>query len=338
MVVGVWRDVVERLTPVPLAQRQGFLTLPPGRAAHAAAHDLVAAFHQIELRQSPPPVVRDVIRIAAWNLERCLYPEETARVLARHGADISLLTEMDVGVRRTGQVHTIGRIAAQLGHGYCYGCEFLELLPMDPPPGFPHGGSDNTEGYHGNGIVTSLPMQEPIVIRLDEMADWYTPPDRQRRIGNRMAIAATCSAGGTRFVVCSVHLENRTDGAGRARQMQTLLDALDAYAGSLPVVIGGDLNTHVGPGGHHDASEPLFALATSRGYDWAACNLAQPTTRTSIWSRSEGTRQLDWFCVRGLEVRDPAVVPALGDDASVLSDHELIMLTVVGQFEQRGKL
>ncbi len=111
--------------------------------------------------------------------------------------------------------------------------------------------------------------------------------------------------------------------------MQTLLDALDAYAGAaLPVVIGGDLNTHVGPGGYGDASEPLFALAASRGYDWVACNLAQPTTRTSTWSTSEGTRQLDWFCTRGLSVRDPAVVPALGEDGSVLSDHELILLTL----------
>jgi hypothetical protein len=29
-----------------------------------------------------------------------------------------------------------------------------------------------------------------------------------------------------------------------------------------------------------------------------------------------------------VRVRDPAIVPALGDDASVLSDHELILLTV----------
>jgi endonuclease/exonuclease/phosphatase family metal-dependent hydrolase len=110
--------------------------------------------------------------------------------------------------------------------------------------------------------------------------------------------------------------------------MRTLLDALDAYAGSAPVVIGGDLNTQVVPGGHKDASEPLFALAASRGYDWAACNLALPTTSASTWSNHEGTRQLDWFCTRGVKARDPAVVPALGEDATVLSDHELILLTL----------
>jgi hypothetical protein len=52
-----------------------------------------------------------------------------------------------------------------------------------------------------------------------------------------------------------------------------------------------------------------------------------PTTRESVWSKSEGTRQLDWFCTRGIRVGEPAMVPALGDDASVLTDHELILLT-----------
>jgi hypothetical protein len=292
-VVGVWRDAVERLTPVPLAQRLGFLTLPPTRAAHDAAHASVAALRQIELQQPNTPSVADnVIRVAAWNLERCLYPEEVALILRRNHVDIALLTEIDVGVLRTGQVHTIGRIAAQRGHGYCYGCEFLELAPMAPPPDFPLNGSDNAEGYHGNGIVASLPMQDPIVIRLDEMADWYTPGDRQRRIGNRMAIAACFSAGGIRFVACAVHLENRTDGIGRARQMRTLLDALDGYAGSAPVLIGGDLNTHVGPGGH-----------------------TTPRNRCSRWQRRAATigRRATW---RG---RRPAPAPGAGAKARASS-------------------
>jgi endonuclease/exonuclease/phosphatase family metal-dependent hydrolase len=321
MAIGVWRDVVDRLTHVPLAERARLLTLPPTST--------VAALHQIELQQPlASPASPSAIRIAAWNLERCLYPEASARILQRNHVDLALLTELDVGVLRTGQVHTIGRMAAQLGQGYCYGCEFLELVPMDPPPGFPRNGTDNSEGYHGNGMISSLAMQDPVVFRLDELTDWHSPAEGQRRIGNRIAIAATFHIGGIRLAACSVHLESRTDAAGRAQQMRTLLDALDAYAGSAPVVIGGDLNTQVVPGGHKDASEPLFALAASRGYDWAACNLALPTTRASTWSNHEGTRQLDWFCTRGVKARDPAVVPALGEDATVLSDHELILLTL----------
>ena len=315
--------------PVALAERQRFLTLPPTREAHDAAFASVAAFNQVELRPPPPitPTAK-TLRIAAWNLERCLYPEEAARILSRNRVDLALLTEMDVGMLRTGQAHTIGRIAGTLQHGYCYALEFLELSPMPPPGGFPSHGNDNSEGFHGNGVVSALPLSSPVVIGLDEMADWYVAPmGGQRRIGKRMAIAATVICGDARLVICSVHLENRTDGAGRARQMTTLLDTLDTYASGLPVLIGGDLNTHVAPGGHDDPSEPLFSVASARGYDWGKCNVAAATTRRSVWSASEGTRQLDWFCTRGLIVRDPAVVPSLSEDATVLSDHELILLT-----------
>ncbi len=285
--------------------------------------------HEIELIQSLAVSPSGSLRVAAWNLERCLYPDEAARILARHHVDLALLTEMDVGMLRTGQVHTIGRIAARLGQGYCYGLEFLELVSPPPPSGLPRNGEANTDAFHGNGIVASLPIEEAIVIRLDEEADWYAAPNgNQRRIGNRMAVAAKLGAGRRRFVAGSAHLENRTDGAGRAKQMQTLLDALDAHAGDLPVIIGGDLNAHVGPGGYADASEPLFAMAAGRGYDWAACNLARPTTRQSTWSESEGARQLDWFCTRGLTVRDPEIVPAIGEDGNILSDHEMLLLTL----------
>jgi endonuclease/exonuclease/phosphatase family metal-dependent hydrolase len=328
-VVGVWRDAVERLTPVPASERQRYLALPPTREAHAGAHVDIAAMHQIELVQRPRGSPFDRLRVAAWNLERCLYPEEAARILARHHVDLALLTEMDVGMLRTGQVHTIGRLAAQLGHGYCYGLEFLELVSPLPPSGFPRNGDANIEAFHGNGIVTLLAIQEPIVIRLDEKADWYAQPKGdQRRIGNRMAVAAKFGAGKQGFVACSVHLENHTDGAGRAAQMRTLLDALDDYAAGLPVVVGGDLNTNVGPGDYDDAAEPLFELASARGFDWAGCNVARATTRQSTWSEGEGTRQLDWFCTRCLTVCDPEVVPAIGEDGSVLSDHEMIVLTL----------
>ena len=323
-------DVVNRLTPVPLAERHRCLALPPTAEAHAEAFASVAAFHQIEVHApSTKTPAASTLRIAAWNLERCLYPDEAARILARNRVDVALLTEMDVGMLRTGQVHTIGRIAGTLQHGYCYALEFLELKPMPPPDGFPSHGEDNIEGFHGNGIVSALPLSSPVVIRLDEMADWYAAPmGGQRRIGKRMAVAVTIACGDARLVVCSVHLENCTDGAGRAQQMTTLLDALDTYASGLPVVIGGDLNTHVAPGAHTDASEPLFAVASARGHDWSRCNVAAATTRRSVWSASEGTRQLDWLCTRGVEARDPTVVPSLSEDATVLSDHELILVTV----------
>ena len=330
LIVGTFDTITDQLTPVPDWHRRRFLELPLTQQGHADAHAQVAAFREVERGGSAVTAPQTgKLRVGAWNLERCLYPDAAARLLRQHNVGLALLTEMDCGMLRTGQVHTIADIAARLDQHYAYGLEFFELKPMPPPAGFTTIGDDNDFGFHGNGLITTRPFDHPVAIRLDSVADWYiAPKGGQRRLGNRMAVAAVVALGTVRFVACSVHLESATDGAGRLIQMRTLLDRLDEFAAGLPLLIGGDLNTHVQPGGTDDITEPLFALAKARGYDFSACNLASPTTRTSIWSECAGTRQLDWFCTRDLTASEPRVVPALGPDGTVLSDHELILVSV----------
>ena len=316
------RAVVDRLTPAPLPDRQRIMdgTAPA-----------FPALRQIECGGRVAAAHRGrTVRIGAWNLERCLYPDESARILARAGVDVALLTEMDIGMLRSGQVHTIGRLAASLGHRYAFGVEFVEGHPMPPPPGFSPNGHDNLEGFHGNALTAAVPFADPVAIPLPAVYDWSAPQPAGliRKEGQRMGIAATFDVGGSRFVACAVHLEYRTDGAGRARQVAALLDRLEAYAGGLPILFGGDLNTPTEAGRDDDPAEPLFALAQARGFDWTACNAGRPTTRTSVWTQGHGTKQLDWFCARGLTVAAPAVIPAIGEDADILSDHELLVLTL----------
>ncbi|HWX49029.1 MAG TPA: endonuclease/exonuclease/phosphatase family protein [Roseomonas sp.] len=329
MPAALCRDAVPTMTPVSLARRVECLTLPGRQEAHDAAMASMPAFREIELGgavATPPP---GSLRIAAWNLERCLSPAESAALLRRDRASLVLLSEMDHGCHRTGQRHTTRALAEALGHHYAFGLEFLELATMPAPLDFPANPPENTLGFHGNAFTSALPFRDPLLIRLNEEADWFVAPKGgQKRIGGRMALAAIFRHGGQEFVACSVHLESRSDFAGRDRQMATLLDAIDCLAGPLPVVIGGDLNTAVAAGGHDDPRERLFETARRRGYDWRAANRARPSTRPSRWSAGAGGRQLDWFCTRGCRATEPRMVPALTPDGTVLSDHDMISITV----------
>jgi endonuclease/exonuclease/phosphatase family metal-dependent hydrolase len=163
-----------------------------------------------------------------------------------------------------------------------------------------------------------------------------------------MAIAATVPWGDRELVAACVHLESHGDPAGRADQMESLLAELDVYAESRPVVLGGDFNTlsaaaidtyrsafrermvrddperFVDPVRY----EPLFEVASARGYDWRAANAPGPTqrTKTSGYPKPPLMR-IDWLFVRGVAASEPVTVPAVGRYGHAISDHDLIAVT-----------
>ncbi|MFC3123941.1 endonuclease/exonuclease/phosphatase family protein [Pseudoroseomonas globiformis] len=328
---GCFSQQVSALTTIGAEAMARLRSLPADRAAHDAAMGALAAFRQVEMGgQVARPAPPGPLTIAAWNLERCAWPEPSAALLAAQGVSLALLSEVDNGLHRTHQRHTTAEMAAMLGHAHGYAVEFLELAIMPPLVACPDNPPDHLRGFHGNGFTTALPCRDPFVIRFPDESDWYLDAKPgQRRIGNRMAVAATFTHEGQDFVGCAVHLESRADFAGRARQMAFLLDAIEARRSGLPVVVGGDLNTAVeAVGGLDDPRETLFAGAEARGYDWRACNLAAPTTRPSGWSGGCGTRQLDWFCTRGFEAGAARIVPSVAPDGTVLSDHDMILVTL----------
>ena len=193
-------------------------------------------------------------------------------------------------------------------------------------PAFRANGSDNTEGYHGNGIVASLPHGRPDrdPPRRRGGLVCARPHAAQRRIGNRMAIAADFgTAGCASSPVRCIWRTAPTAPAARA-QMRTLLDALDAYAGT---IAGGDRRRPE----HACRPGRLRTTRRSRCSHWR--RRAATIGRRAIWrdrrrapapgagakARASSTGSARAAC----RVRDPEVVPALGEDGSVLSDHEL---------------
>jgi len=351
---AIGRQACERIPVVSADRRAEVAAGPATPEAHAAWLAELPFADAVEVQ---PPRAEAVLgrtaRVLAWNAERCRHVEPSARLLAASGADLLLLSELDHGMARSGQLHAARELAWLLGFGYAFAVEFLELGLGGPGEraALPAGAA-NEVGYHGNAILSRAPLLRPAVVRVERDGAWFDGARGERRVGGRIGVVAQVELAGTPVTAAAVHLESHGDPAQRAAQMAALFDALDAYGPRAPVVIGGDLNTFslgLAEVADRDAvaaalradperwrrperHEPLFALAEARGYAWRAANrLGEPTHRHATESGSaRGQLKLDWLLVRGLEAADPAVLdaahPATG---APLSDHEMVAATVV---------
>lgn len=312
---------------------------PLTRAMHEQLTAFIPAFEAIELLAAPSVrAAPESLRVAAWNAERLKYAEPSAALVHARDPDVLLLTETDVGMARSGNRHTTADLAAELGMGYAYGVEFVELGIGDDREQRWHAGETNDIGFHGNAILSRLPLRDFALIRLDEGAAWWLDArDDQRRLGWRMALCARVdSADGPVFLVC-VHLENKSDAADRAAQVRHLLEEVEILALGNPTIIGGDFNTSALPGQKTGASwtrapeedEPLFAELASASFEWQLCNTDEITMRM----RPDGTPvppfcRIDWFFTKGLKADGAVTCPAVDASGAAISDHDLIAVEV----------
>ncbi|WP_139165516.1 endonuclease/exonuclease/phosphatase family protein [Microvirga guangxiensis] len=322
--------------PTPPAEHSAARQAPATKQAHDLIAARIPALHAIEVTPPPSPIpLGSTVRIAAWNAERCKYDKPSSRLLETVAADVTLLSEMDVGMARSGNRHTVHDLASSLQQGFAFAVEFVELGLGDSREMIWHAGQSNTLSLHGNAIMSRSRLADIFVVPLDEGATWFSNSDAdQRRLGGRMAIAARVASAPFPLWVISIHLESRSDPASRALQTRRLLNALRMRIGDAPAVIGGDFNTASLPSDlatgwetcHNlKASEPLFAEMADAGFTWISCNDGHATQRT----RPDGTppppfNRLDWLFVRGLEVTGCRTWSAVDMEGTAISDHELI--------------
>ena len=326
--------------PAPhlLAQAQ---RVPASRAEHDRLATGLPCLEAVELVPPPrPQPLGNRVTIAAWNAERCKYLPESAALLDGIGADVMLLTELDIGMARSGNRHTVRELARMLGAGYAFGVEYVELGLGDDREKIWHMNESNAFGLHGNAVLSKAPLDRPAVVRLDDGARWFAGEQstNERRIGARMAMIASLDVGGTPLLVASVHLESSTDAADRAAQVAVLLKTIEQRADGRTVVIGGDFNTSALPPAETDdgawfddaaSYEPMFARFSDAGYQWHAANTRAATERM----RPDGTprppyRKIDWFFTRGAAVRRAVTVAAIDATRSAISDHDVIVIDV----------
>lgn len=328
---------VERLAGPDAGWRQAADAAPADR--HGALFDACPCLHAVECRSGISAVKPGArLRVIAWNAERLKYLEESTALLAALAPDILLLTELDRGMARSSNRDTVGELAAALGMGHVYAVEYVELGLGDARERAWHAGGTNREGLHGNAILSRLAIDAAGLVRLERDGTWFMGErNGERRIGGRNA--AVARIGGITWV--AVHLESHSDPAHRAGQVATLLRDVEALAAGGPLVIGGDFNTAtVGHGLKAGLAagrlldpvpfEPLFDVMAGHGLAWEQANTLRVATQRS---RPDGTPappfgRIDWLFARGLEVADPATIPAVDQKGRALSDHEVLALTV----------
>ena len=249
---------------------------------------------------------------------------------------MALLSEMDLGMARSGYRHTTRDLAAALDAGHAYGVEFIELGHGLGRELERFSGQANDGPLHGNGLVSRRPFSDPWIVPLDEGGAWFDLDWHHRRIGGRMAIGATVDRASGPVLVVSVHLENRSTPEERRRAMERLLAALPPGARA---VVAGDLNVAALPRGaergasdwfaHPEAHEPLFAAMRAAGFDWLRCNTPEQTRRPIPDGRpAPWVQRIDWFFTRGVAASNPRTWPAVGEDGAALSDHEAITVDI----------
>lgn len=252
--------------------------------------------------------------------------------------DIILANELDDGCVRSGGKMVAREIAEALGMNYVYGLEFIELANEDDP-----------KGFHGNAIFTCFPVLWSETFRLPEENNWYF--DRQTRIGGRCAIFARLKIGSRELGVVSMHLENRTDGAGRRRQLNAILREAGRVFSGIPVLMGGDLNTNTFDGrsvpaieflsAHPDLLrdqmarvedyEPCLKDAGKAGFDWRSASSVfekesvpyadtKGTRRKKLPDGTDMLLRLDWLLPKDLTADSGRTISTLTKDCGFAPD------------------
>ena len=272
----------------------------------------------------PPKAVPEKLGVLMFNMERGVHLEEIREFLRDcpdiQPFDLILANELDDGCFRSGNKNTARELAQAFGLNYAWGLEFIELVD-----------ERNEKGFHGNAVFSRWPIRRAGVIRLPEQYNWYF--DRQRRIGGRLAVFAELDVGGKPLGVVSIHLENRTHGAGRQAQMSAILEAVDRELAGMPVILGGDLNTNTFDGRSKEDIgdiagspelrrrcledvfdfEPLLPMCAAAGYDIVP---GEPrlTRRKPLPDGDFLPLRLDWILLRGLEAEESRMVSTARED------------------------
>ena len=219
-----------------------------------------------------PPVVEnsDCVKAVAWNIERGNQIKGIIAALGNHedlaNKDLYLLTELDDGMARSGNLNIPREIAVNLALNYVFAPKYIALNKGSGVEAFVAG--ENTKALHGLGIFSRFPIKNahslPIPSGKDKMHG------KEKRLGGTRALIAEIRHPLGAFRAAVVHLDAHSSRTHRVFQMKTLLDHLDTLP-ALPTIVGGDWNTTT----HNSNSARRAIMGYWRRVMMGARNVAQ---------------------------------------------------------------
>ena len=233
-----------------------------------------------------------------WNIDRGQHLDDIKDQIRRLKPDLCIFQEVDRGARRTHREDVAKELAEAFGMNYVFAPEFRELGQ----------GTTQDPAYHGQALLTTLPVRSSRMIRFEHQSGWWKPrkllissvPLLQRREGGRVALVAELDNGGKPLVVYNLHLESKGTEQLRLQQLEEVLADAQHYPPETPVIIAGDLNTFV----FHSRLIPRLGQAGFRSA------LGDRRLRTHVL-----IGELDWVFVRGsIECQNGQVLRVPGSD------------------------
>jgi endonuclease/exonuclease/phosphatase family metal-dependent hydrolase len=266
--------------PAPAPTSEALKTLLSGSYAHSA------------------PAFRAHAAVLNWNIDRGKNLADIKEQISQLKPDVCIFQEVDLGARRTHGADVAKELAEAFGMNYVFAPEFRELGQ----------GTAEDPAYHGQALLTTLPVRASRLIRFEHQSGWWKPrrllasrvPLLQRREGGRVALVAELDNGGKALVIYNLHLESKGTEQLRLEQLEEVIDDAKRYPAETPVIIAGDFNTFV----FHSRLIP---------------RLREAGFRSVFGDRRERTHvilgELDWVFARGsIEFEQGRVLHVPGSD------------------------
>jgi len=180
------------------------------------------------------------VRAVAWNIQRGARLDDLrGAVLAPPfaDADLFLLSEVDVGLGRSGNRNVARELAEALGMSYAFGVSYLALTDDF---GDDAAGRENTLALSGAAVISRYPIGRVENIDLPEVRDKFH--SSEKRLGKKRALLAEIALPDGPLAVVACHLDANSSPAQRARQLAGILDSIDR-SGVARALVGGDFNS-----------------------------------------------------------------------------------------------